>query len=673
MDRLRVGAASLNQTPLDFPGNRARAAAAIAAARVDGVAVLCLPELCLSGYGCEDWLAAPWVEEAAVASLLALAPLTEGMAVAVGLPLSYRHALYNTVCLLAHGRIAGFVAKQNLAGDGIHYEPRWFKPWAPGAVGEVAVAGSRYPLGDLVFHLGEVGIGIEICEDAWVARRTGASLAERGADLLLNPSASHFAFGKYRVRQQIAREGARAMAATTVHANLLGNEAGRALYDGDTLIASGGELLAAGPRFSYRDHCLTSAWVDLAGPRLARKRLASRLPHQGPLTGAVALPALAPSPTGASTGAAAGMGAPSPARIAPDTTKEEDFTRAVALGLFDYMRKSGARGFCLSLSGGADSAACACLVAAMAHLAWAELGPAGLAAKLPHCLRPIPAGAPPASARDWLGQSLLCAYQATAQSSATTETAARELALALGAEYHRWDLEPLVQGYVERAAAQIRRPLTFAHDDLALQNIQARTRSPGIWLLANLRQALLIATSNRSEAAVGYATMDGDTSGGLAPIAGVDKTYLREWLLHVEREGVPGLGPLPALAAVNRQAPTAELRPPEAGQTDEGDLMPYVVLEEIERLLIRDKCAPAAALALLRGSFPGQPEAELRRHVERFCRLFSANQWKRERLAPSFHIDDRNLDPRSWCRFPILSGGLSGGSGGLSDDPGTAA
>jgi hypothetical protein len=68
---------------------------------------------------------------------------------------------------------------------------------------------------------------------------------------------------------------------------------------------------------------------------------------------------------------------------------------------------------------------------------------------------------------------------------------------------------------------------------------------------------LLLSTSNRSEAAVGYATMDGDTSGGLAPIAGIDKAYLRRWLRWMESEGPAGIGPLPALACSNRRTPGA--------------------------------------------------------------------------------------------------------------------
>jgi NAD+ synthase (glutamine-hydrolysing) len=177
-------------------------------------------------------------------------------------------------------------------------------------------------------------------------------------------------------------------------------------------------------------------------------------------------------------------------------------------------------------------------------------------------------------------------------------------------------------------------------------------------MLANIRGALLVATSNRSEAAVGYATMDGDTSGGISPIAGIDKAFLRTWLRWAEDHGPHDLGPLPALAAVNRQAPTAELRPPEAEQTDEGDLMPYDILDAIEREAIGRKKSPRESFAVLSARHPDVAAEQMARWVERFYRLWCRNQWKRERYAPSFHLDDENLDPKTWCRFPILSGGF---------------
>jgi NAD+ synthase (glutamine-hydrolysing) len=643
MNRLVAGAAALNQTPLDWTGNRRRAAAAVAEARDLGVGWLCLPELALTGYGCEDMFLSPEVGERALASLLELAPECRGLVVAVGLPLWFEGSVYNAVAVIVDGTVEGFVAKQNLAGDGIHYEPRWFKPWPLGKVDRLEAGGRRLPVGDLVFDLGGVRLGFEICEDAWVADRPGTRLASRGVDLIFNPSASHFAFGKQRVRERFVMEGSRAFSCGYVYANLLGNEAGRVIYDGGTVIACGGDYLAEGRRFSFREQLVTAATIDLNRTRLHRARQASHRPLVGEadeLT--VRLPFL-PDWRGPYTSPAS-EGCESPDR------KEEEFARAVALGLFDYLRKSRSGGFVVSLSGGADSAAVSVLVKAMVDLAVAELGEEGFRERLGH----LRLGSRPA-----MEQILSCVYQATRNSSETTRAAAGTVARAIGADYQEWDVDALVEGYRGIVEGGIGRALSWESDDLSLQNIQARVRSPGIWLLANLRNALLLSTSNRSEAAVGYATMDGDTSGGLCPIAGIDKAFLRQWLRWMETEGLPPhLPPIPELRAVNVQAPTAELRPSEEGQTDESDLMPYPVLDAIERLAIRDKKLPLEVWRLMCETHPEHDREALRGWVVKFFRLWSRNQWKRERYAPCFHVDDKNLDPKTWCRFPILSSGF---------------
>jgi NAD+ synthase (glutamine-hydrolysing) len=232
------------------------------------------------------------------------------------------------------------------------------------------------------------------------------------------------------------------------------------------------------------------------------------------------------------------------------------------------------------------------------------------------------------------------------------------VAEAIGAEHYEVNIESLVKGYVELAQGALGRPLTWDRDDLALQNIQARVRSPGIWMITNVKNALLLSTSNRSEAAVGYATMDGDTSGGVSPIAGIDKAFLRQWLVWLEKTGMQGSEPIPALSYINAQAPTAELRPSENNQTDEADLMPYPVLDAAERAAIRDKLTPIEVFERLRMDFPQYSIEQLAFWVNRFFKLWCRNQWKRERYAPSFHVDDENLDPKTWCRFPILSGGF---------------
>ena len=331
----------------------------------------------------------------------------------------------------------------------------------------------------------------------------------------------------------------------------------------------------------------------------------------------------------------------------------------MGLGLFDYLRKSRSRGFVVSLSGGADSSTVASLVSLMTAMACDEIGKEAFTEALSH----IPQLAEAESPRDLTERLLHCVYQASKNSSRTTRDAATTVAKALGAKMSCLEIDDWVEGYVSGIERVLGRRLTWETDDLALQNIQARVRGPSVWLLANVKGALLLATSNRSEAAVGYATMDGDTCGGLSPIAGIDKAFLRRWLVWLEKQGPLGLYPIPALAAVNCLEPTAELRPGTARQTDEDDLMPYEVLDVAERAAIRDKQSPVEVFRLLRSQFgqnapAGYGVEQLHQWVRRFFRLWCRNQWKRERYAPSFHLDDENLDPKTWCRFPILSGGF---------------
>lgn len=657
MKLIKVAVACVNQTPFAWETNFAHLRQAIEHARAEGATLLCLPELAITGYGCEDAFFMDGLQDTAWTQLDALAPLTKGMVVTVGLPVYHEKALYNAAALLADGKIVGFVAKQFLAGDGIHYEPRWFKAWPAGEVDVLErtdTDGSirRYPFGDILFDIGDVRVGFEICEDAWVANRPGTDLALRGADIICNPSASHFAFGKFAVRQRFVVEGSRAYAVAYLYANLLGNEAGRVVYDGGGLIASGGELVARGRRFSFHDVELATAVIDIDGNRRESNRRGSHRPRHDAEEQVVEFPFVWPPrkpetpPTVEHTWEDRG------------SLREEEFARAVALGLWDYLRKSRSQGYVVSLSGGADSAACAVLVSLAVQLAFKELGAGGVRQHLPWCRRLMEALDKGGGPQQATGALLSCAYQPTENSGAVTRRAAETVAKALGSEFFVFDISAQHKEYIATLEKALGRTLSWEKDDITLQNIQARVRAPSIWMLANLRGAVLLTTSNRSEAAVGYATMDGDTAGGLAPLGGIDKTYLRSWLRWMEQKSPYGLEAIPALGVINSQQPTAELRPPSQSQTDEADLMPYDFLESVEDSAIRDKHTPIEVLEELLPRYPQHPPQQLATWIERFFRLWCQNQWKRERMAPAFHLDDRNVDPRSWCRFPILSGGF---------------
>ncbi len=628
MRLISIAGSCLNQTPLDFEGNLNHILEAIELARQQSVSILCLPELAISGYGCEDAFFSDYVTDQSWASLEKIVDHSKGMLLTVGLPLVYEHCLYNVSALVYDQKLLGLVAKQELAGDGIYYEPRWFKPWPENVQVQYEFRQWTVPLGDILVEVDGIRIGMEICEDAWNGIRPAQRHYLNNVDLILNPSASNFAFGKTRVREGLVREASRSYNCTYVYSNLLGNDAGRIIFDGEIMIAQSGEMLARNRRFQMQEVQVVSTVIDLEKVQISRKKSFNFHPvfpdRLIKVAGTFPDAPFAYQP-----------------QIAPYETKETEFYLAETLGLWDYMRKSKSRGFMLSLSGGADSSTCAVLSAHALVRAEQELGRELFLKKIAYARldtdQPV------------INQMLTCVYQATRNSGEATLTSARELATELGANFIHWDVESLHHQYLLLGEQALGRPLTWEKDDITLQNIQARLRSPGIWLLANVQNALLLTTSNRSEAAVGYATMDGDTSGGLAPLGGVDKDYLLQWLQWAE----PALN-IPALHYVNHLTPTAELRPATNNQTDETDLMPYGFLDDIETCAIRDYKSPVEVFRTLRGSCP---DDVLKGYIRKFFRLWSRNQWKRERYAPSFHLDDKNLDPKTWCRFPILNGG----------------
>jgi NAD+ synthase (glutamine-hydrolysing) len=612
-----IAGATVNQIPFDWKNNVSNITDAIAQAKAVKATLLCLPELCLTGYGCEDLFLSDWLSEKAWQHLQTILPHCSGITVCIGLPVRVNGITYNGACVISNQRILGITLKQNLAIDGVHYETRWFEAWPAGKVIELGDAYGQVQAGDLVYEAEGIRFGFEICEDAWRKyNRPGYRLYERGVDLIMNPSASHFAMGKSELREkEVVIEGSGKFDCVYLFTNLLGNEAGRMIYDGDIIIGQRGKLVAVNKRLSFKKVNVLACNVDFRHPEKTK-----------------------------------------PLASLDNKEKNEELAQAASLALYDYLRKSQAKGFVLSLSGGADSSLCAVLVAEMAKRVPAEIGWKAFCESLA-----LDEAAVGGSWQKAVAQLLTCAYQGTKNSSAATLHAAKSLAIAIGATFHEWKLDDEIAAYSSKMEAVLGRKLSWETDDISLQNIQARTRSPIIWMLANLKRAVLLTTSNRSEGDVGYATMDGDTSGSLAPIAGLSKPFILQWLKWAEKT-LAHTG----LHAVNTLQPTAELRPLERAQTDEADLMPYTVLEEIEKHAILNRKSPVGVFQAMKGNYPA---AELKNYIRKFFRLWSANQWKRERLAPSFHFDDLNVDPRSWCRFPILCAGFKEELDELDNEP----
>lgn len=588
---MKIAGASLNQTPIDWAKNKDNIVQAINEARNLNVDLICLPELSIPSYGCQDLFLAPWVQEKSLEVLIEIINHTSNIGVSLGLPIFYNNKLYNCSAFIVDKELKGFYAKQILANDGVHYETRWFNPWESGAESEIEINGNKYPIGDIQFEYLNNKIGFEICEDAWHEDRRPANNFK--VDIILNPSASHFAFDKAAFREELIINSSKKFDCTYVYVNLLGNESGRMIFDGDVLIAEKGELKAKSDRLGFKDINL----ICNSNTALSKSSF----------------------------------------------DKNEEFIKLQSLALFDYLRKSKSQGFVLSLSGGADSSSIAVFVSEMINRAVSELGIEGFKKKLSH-IKSIKSST---SIKELKAELLTCVYQRTKNSSKETLQSAEELVRELGAEFHNWSVEPGVERVTNVIESAIGRELSWDKDDLALQNIQARIRAPYIWMLANIKNSLLLATSNRSESALGYATMDGDTSGSISPLSGIDKQFIRQWLLWAEKQLNYS-----ALKYVNNLQPSAELRPLSQTQTDEVDLMPYDVLNRIENLAIRDRKSRTEVESILVNEIGEKAKI----YIDKFFTLWQRNQWKRERYAASFHIDEYSLDPKSWARFPILSG-----------------
>ena len=153
MPLIKVASGVVNQTPMAWESNTRNIINAIEEAKKQHVSLLCLPELCISGYGCDDYFFAPDLAEQALKCLIEIVHETSGIVVAVGLPVRHNNSLYNAACLISNKQIVGFYCKQNLANNGIHYEARWFRPWQAGSVESIEVNQMIYPIGDIVFDL----------------------------------------------------------------------------------------------------------------------------------------------------------------------------------------------------------------------------------------------------------------------------------------------------------------------------------------------------------------------------------------------------------------------------------------------------------------------------------------------------------------------------------------
>jgi len=563
LHNIRVGIAQINSTVGDFSGNTKKIVQFIDQAKSLGVDLLTFPELAITGYPPEDLLLNPQFIMQNKKSLNQIIEHCSDIAVVVGF-VDGDADIYNAAAVLCDKKLVGVYHKFYLPNYGVFDENRYFQ------------AGKECP----VFIIYGIGIGVTICEDMWYEAGPALVQTYAGATVLINISASPYHAGKGVSRERMLATRASDSAAIVVHNNLVGGQ-DELVFDGNSLIINEkGEIVARGKQF---EEDFVAADLDIESVfrsqlRDARRRketpwVKKRLEQAAKIEVSSDYPVIARPPL--------------PPRQVNRLDELAEIYQALVLGTRDYVHKNGFDKVVIGLSGGVDSS----LVAAIAVDA---LG-----------------------AENVIGVSMPSRY-----SSPDSKSDAEALARNLGIEFNVISIEKVFCAYLETLAE----PFKGTNPDVTEENIQARIRSNLLFALSNKFGWLVLASSNKSETAMGYTTLYGDMSGGLTPLKDVPKTMVFE--LAKYKNSQAGNEVIPS--SVLTKAPSAELRP---DQKDTDTLPPYEVLDPILKAYVEDDVTVDQIIAM----------GFNRDIVKRVARLVDRNEYKRRQAAPGIKITPRDF------------------------------
>ena len=507
---MRLALAQINTVVGDLDGNRRLILDRLGEAKDRGAELIVFPELAVTGYPPEDLLLRPGFIRAAERSVEELARGARGATVLVGAP-HFDRDLYNACYVLAGGEIKAVYRKRFLPNYGVFDEDRYF------ARGRDLI---------LLEH-GKTLVGPTVCEDMWQPGPPATDLALAGAELLVNISASPFYVGRPHEREEMFVTRARDNSSFVAFCNTVGGQ-DELIFDGHScVIDDEGTVLARAPGFEEALLVVDIEPQEVIGRRLrdVRRRALAREREQIPTVEIIHVGSPGPSRNGNKA----------TADVAPFVDELEQMRLALELGLHDYVHKNVFRDVVVGVSGGIDSAV-------TAALAVEALGPDRV-----HCV------------------SMPSRY-----SSEGTRSDARRLAEALGCDFMEIPIDEIVKAFDAALA-----PAFAGRDpDLAEENIQARARGVLLMALSNKFGWLVVATGNKSELSVGYATLYGDMAGGFALLKDVYKTDVFRLARYIddrsERELIP--------TSIIERAPSAELRD---NQLDEDSLPPYAKLDAV--------------------------------------------------------------------------------------------
>jgi NAD+ synthase (glutamine-hydrolysing) len=426
--------------------------------------------------------------------------------------------------------------------------------------------------GLVLLRCGETLVGPTVCEDIWQPGPPATDLALAGAHVVANISASPFHVGKGAEREEMLATRARDNSCWIALVNAVGAQ-DELIFDGQSLVLDeDGEVVARGPAF---EEALLLVDVDpttAVGRRLrdARRRSLARARRDLPEPSVVEVPLQE------------GSRRPLQPTVAEPLGELEEMRLAIELGLRDYAGKNGFTDVVLGISGGIDSA----LTAALATEA---LG----------------------------AEHVVCVSMPSRFSSDETRRDARAVAESLGARFLEIPIDPIVDAF----GAALADAFAGTEPGIAEENVQSRARGVIVMALSNKFGWLPLATGNKSELSVGYATLYGDMAGGFALLKDVYKTDVFRLARHLNERAARELIP----ASIIERAPSAELRP---GQLDEDSLPPYAKLDEVLEAYVE---LDSSREELTSDGF--DPEI-----VERALAMIDRAEYKRRQAAPGVKL-----------------------------------
>lgn len=686
----KLATCNLNQWALDFEGNLDRIQRSIREAKAQGCRYRLGPELEISGYGCEDHffendtLEHSWE----VLAELLKSDATDGILCDVGMALLHRSVRYNCRVYLLNRRIVFIRPKMFLAAEGNYRENRWFQAWvrkreleefvlpqiAIDAMNESPQHGpvpTFVPIGDGVLELLDTAIGTETCEELFTPDAPHISLGLDGVEIIGNGSGSHHQLRKLDKRVNLMQSATDKTGGVYLYANQKGCDGGRLYFDGSSMIWQNGQLLAQAPQFSMTDVEVITAVVNLDDVRSYRASVASRMFQAA---AAKTYPRVKINFKISSPDLNVVTAQVTPAKSVHYHLPEEEIAYGPACWLWDFLRRSNLGGFFLPLSGGADSSATAAIVGSMCQMVVKQCQ-AGNQQVIEDARKVTRATDPnwiPDDPKALANRIFVTCYMSTVNSSDETRGRSQQLANEVGSYHLNAPIDTVVSAFVKLFGSLTNKEPKFrVHggsdaENLALQNIQARTRMVLAYLLAQLIQwsrgfpssLLVLGSANVDEALRGYLTKYDCSSADLNPIGAISKTDLKKFLRWA---ALPGSLGYPVLADVVAAPPTAELEPitETYTQTDEADMgMSYDELSVFGRLRKISLCGPVGMyqrLVSLWGAPAPEPGAEVPANsitvgrslppevvaekVKRFFFFYSINRHKLTVLTPSYHAE----------------------------------